>query len=90
MYNILNQEYTGQPLSDNALYSVAGYSFYEDSSVTSGGVYFTNKDKYCVIDKKGHSLANNPGSAQSALNAYESKSNQSDYYIIQLKTQTDG
>lgn len=90
MYNILNQEHTGQPLSDNALYSVAGYSFYEDSSVTSGGVYFTNKDKYCVINKKGHSLANNPGSAQSALNAYESKSNQSDYYIIQLKTQTDG
>lgn len=90
MYNILNQEHTGQPLSDNALYSVAGYSFYEDSSVTSGGVYFTNKNKYCVINKKGHSLANNPGSAQSALNAYESKSNQSDYYIIQLKTQTDG
>lgn len=90
MYNILNQEHTGQPLSDNALYLVAGYSFYEDSSVTSGGVYFTNKDKYCVINKKGHSLANNPGSAQSALNAYESKSNQSDYYIIQLKIQTDG
>lgn len=90
MYNILNQEYIKQPLSDNALYSVAGYSFYEDSSVTSGGVYFTNKNKYCVINKKGHSLANNPGSAQSALNAYESKSNQSDYYIIQLKTQTDG
>ena len=63
MYNILNQEHTGQPLSDNALYSVAGYSFYEDSSVTSGGVYFTNKNKYCVINKKGHSLANNPGSA---------------------------
>lgn len=90
MYNILNQEYTNQSLSDNALYSVAGYSFYEDSSVTSGGVYFTNKDKYCVINKKGHSLANNPGSAQSALNAYESKSNQSDYYIIQLKAQDDG
>lgn len=90
MYNILNQEYINQSLSDNALYSVAGYSFYEDSSVTSGGVYFTNKDKYCVINKKGHSLANNPSSAQSALNAYKSKSNQSDYYIIQLKAQDNG
>lgn len=90
MYNILNQEYNNQPLSDNALYTAKGYSFYEDSSVTSGGVYFTNKHKYCVINKKGHSLANNPSSAQSALNAYESKSNQSDYYIIQLKEQDDG
>ena len=51
MYNILNQEYTKQPLSDNALYSVSGYSFYENSSVTSGGIYFTNKNKYCVINK---------------------------------------
>jgi hypothetical protein len=90
MYNILNQEYKDQPLSDNALYTAKGYSFYENSSVTSGGVYFTNKNKYCVINKKGHSLANNPSSAQSALNAYESKSNQSDYYIIQLKAQDDG
>jgi hypothetical protein len=63
MYNILNQEYKNQPLSDNALYSTADYSFYENSSVTSGGVYFTNKNKYCVINKTGHSLASNPGSA---------------------------
>lgn len=90
MYNILNQEYKDSPLSDNALYTAKGYSFYEDSSVTSGGVYFTNKHKYCVINKTGHSLANNPSSAQSALNAYKSKSNQSDYYIIQLKEQDDG
>lgn len=90
MYNILNQEHTNQLLSDNALYSVAGYSFYENSSVTSGGVYFTNKNKYCVINKTGHSLANNPSSAQSALNAYKSKSNQSNYYIIQLKAQENG
>ena len=89
-YYTKNQDPKEQSLSDNALYSTTGYSFYENSSVTSGGAYFINQNKYCVINRIGHSLANNPGSAQSALNAYKSKSNQSDYYIIQLKAQDNG
>ena len=74
---------------DNSHGNWIGYSFYENSCVTSGGVILLDSKKYCLLNNSTKTIIGSPGSASTILNLYQSKENKSSLLLLQLKKDKD-
>lgn len=69
---------------DNSHGNWIGYSFYEYSCVTSGGVILLDDKKYCLLNNSTKTIIGSPRSASAILNLYRAKADQNSLRILWL------